>query len=560
MFSRAYYVTPLLAGVMVFFSLLFVGRPKEAYSNDTILVLPFENKSGQTDYNWVGEGFSLTLAGLLTSSDIVPLGVEERNLAYERLGLQPTAILTRATAIKVGEKAGANLLVIGTYNITGEGKSRIIAITARVIDLKQGRAIGSDYTLSGPISDLQSIQGKLAWEILYQRNPALPFSRDQVMSKATVIPTNAFESYIKSLMTPNKEDKIKFLFRALSDYQKEKAGQYNQAIFALGHLYYDDGNYKDGLKWLERVEDKGYPYLEAQFYRGVSYLQLGDAEKAISILKQLIAQLPIYEVYNNAAVAELKKGDNEEAVRLLGLAIQGAPKDDDLLFNYGYALWRAGQYSAAANQLNLLIRRQTKKDGQAYYLLGKSLEKMNQKTESMAALDDAKKNLPEFAKWESGAAKMPFLARIKSHFSRATYQRLQQQDSSIKNIASSQSQQVEEMMAKSQGFFLAGRDAEAASMLSQVLSIAPNNADAHLLMGRVQERRGETANALSSLKAAVFWNPKLVAAHVLLGRIYLQQNNRAQAEAHLKMALAVNSQDREALALKRLIETSSPQR
>src|SRR6185369_8384696 len=123
-----YFASPFFLGVMILFSLIFVGKPKEAFASDTILVLPFENKSGKPEFNWVGEGFSLTLAGLLSSSDIVPVGVEERNLAYERLGLQPTAILTRATAIKVGEKAGANLLVIGTYNIAGEGKSRLIAI------------------------------------------------------------------------------------------------------------------------------------------------------------------------------------------------------------------------------------------------------------------------------------------------------------------------------------------------------------------------------------------------------------------------------------------------
>jgi lysophospholipase L1-like esterase len=50
-----------------------------------------------------------------------------------------------------------------------------------------------------------------------------------------------------------------------------------------------------------------------------------------------------------------------------------------------YTLWRAGQYTAAANQLNKLARRQSK-DGQAFYLLAKSLEKMNQNSEAAAAL------------------------------------------------------------------------------------------------------------------------------------------------------------------------------
>ena len=61
-----YFASPFFLGVMILFSLIFVGKPKEAFASDTILVLPFENKSGKPEFNWVGEGFSLTLAGIGT--------------------------------------------------------------------------------------------------------------------------------------------------------------------------------------------------------------------------------------------------------------------------------------------------------------------------------------------------------------------------------------------------------------------------------------------------------------------------------------------------------------
>src|SRR5436190_5326158 len=162
MFYKLYSVSRIVLCAILLMAILSAGQsPKQAFAVDTILALPFENTSGKPEFNWIGEGFSLTLADLLSTPGLIPLGVEERNLAYERLGLSPTSILTRATAIRLAEKAGANLLVIGTYNISGDAKSRTIAITARVIDLRAGRAIGNDYTFSGPISDLQTIQGKL---------------------------------------------------------------------------------------------------------------------------------------------------------------------------------------------------------------------------------------------------------------------------------------------------------------------------------------------------------------------------------------------------------------
>lgn len=551
MLNKLYSVLQLLISFFVLsqFNLVF------ANSNETVLTLPFENISNKTEYNWIGEGFSLAITNLLTNSGLIALDVEERNLAYERLGLAPTAILTRASAIKIGEKAGADILVIGTYSIIGEGKNRTLTVTSRMIDLREGRAIGNDYTFSGTITDLQVIQGKLAWEILYNRIPGFAFSREQLVNKATLIPSSAFESYVKALLTANRDDKVKFLFRALSEYQQNNSGQYSQAVFTLGHLYYDEANYKDALNWLTKVDLKDPSYLESEFYKAVAYIQTADNEKAAIILKTLTNDLPLYEVFNNAAIIEIKKNNFNEAIRLFGLALQAAPRDNNLLFNYGYAFWRAGQYSSAANQLNQLVRRETK-DGQAYYILAKSLEKMDQKLEAANALDEAKKYLPDFAKWETDG-KIPNLTRVKDHFSRTAYLRVIRGKDKAATTLAKRSEEIETLLAKAQGFFIAGRDQEAINSLNEVFKLASDNADAHLLMGRLQERRGNIDGAITSLKAAVFWNPKLIAGHILLGRIYFQKNELVQARNYLKQALALNPEDRDALALKRLIDSEN---
>jgi len=551
MLNKLYSVLQLLISFFVLFQFNLVF----ANSNETVLTLPFENISNKTEYNWIGEGFSLAITNLLTNSGLIALDVEERNLAYERLGLAPTAILTRASAIKIGEKAGADILVIGTYSIIGEGKNRTLTVTSRMIDLREGRAIGNDYTFSGTITDLQVIQVKLALEILYNSIPGFAFSREQLVNKATLIPSSAFESYVKALLTSNKDDKVKFLFRALSEYQQNNSGQYSQAVFTLGHLYYDEANYKDALNWLTKVDLKDPSYLESEFYKAVAYIQTADNEKAAIILKTLTNDLPLYEVFNNAAIIEIRKNNFNEAIRLFGLALQAAPRDNNLLFNYGYAFWRAGQYSSAANQLNQLVRRETK-DGQAYYILAKSLEKMDQKLEAANALDEAKKYLPDFAKWETDG-RIPNLTRVKDHFSRTAYLRVIRGKDKAATTLAKRSEEIETLLAKAQGFFIAGRDQEAINSLNEVFKLASDNADAHLLMGRLQERRGNIDGAITSLKAAVFWNPKLIAGHILLGRIYFQKNELVQARNYLRQALALNPEDRDALALKRLIDSEN---
>jgi hypothetical protein len=46
--------------------------------------------------------------------------VSERDLAYERIRLNPQDLLTRASMLRVAETAQANLALIGEFDISGE--------------------------------------------------------------------------------------------------------------------------------------------------------------------------------------------------------------------------------------------------------------------------------------------------------------------------------------------------------------------------------------------------------------------------------------------------------
>ncbi|HND21529.1 MAG TPA: hypothetical protein PLB18_19330, partial [Acidobacteriota bacterium] len=161
-------------GLLLVFSL-------PGYATDIVLTLPFENTSNRQEFNWIRESFTVSMADLLDSPGLIPIELDERNLAFEKLRIPNTAILTRATEIKLGEAVGADLLIRGSYNITGADKDLTVTVTAQILSLREGRFLGRDQTLSGPLADLQVIQGRLAWELMYQRNNALPFSRDQLI-------------------------------------------------------------------------------------------------------------------------------------------------------------------------------------------------------------------------------------------------------------------------------------------------------------------------------------------------------------------------------------------
>jgi Flp pilus assembly protein TadD/TolB-like protein len=528
-----------------------VGR---AASTDTIVTMPFENLSGRAEYNWVGESFAAALADLFDKPGLVAIRPDERNVAYKQEGLPPTAILTRATMIKIAERAGATLVVMGTYRIAGEGRDSTIAITARVVDIREGRLVGKEYNRGGPLVDLQKLQGDLAYEILYQHNQALPFSRDQITTDSTVAPIGAFENFIKGTLTRDRDARISFLEHAIKEYTEKNKSQYIAAVFELGRIRFEAAEYKEALEQLAQVDDKNPRFDEAQFYIGVAQDALGQTEQAVGTLKKLAARLPLFEVYNNIGVLLIKQKQYKDAIDHLKPASEAAPKDTDTLFNLGYAYFLAKDTANAVSTL----KNQTKQrasDGEALYILSKGLSAANDPAGATAASDQAKKLLPSFAQWETKG--MPGLARVKPSFSKINYYRYKREQDERLNTqtqVSSQPPQAEQLLETARNAFNSGRDADALTTLGKLLQGSPQNYDAHMLMGRVYERLGDFDRASNALRAAVFWNPKLGPAHVLLGRIAVLKNDCAMAQGSAAKALQIDPNDQDGQALKRLID------
>jgi len=539
--------------ILSFIVILVCSLTSFAAATDTIVTMPFENLSGRPEYNWVGESFAAALADLLDKPGLVGIRPDERNVAYKQEGLPPTAILTRATMIKIAERAGANLVVMGTYRIAGEGRDSTITITARVVDIREGRLVGKEYNRGGPLVDLQKLQGDLAYEILYQHNPALPFSRDQITTDATVAPIGAFENFIKGTLTRDRDARAGFLERAIKEYADKTKSQYAAAIFELGRIRFEEGEYKDALEQLTLIDEKNPRYDEAQFYVGVAQDGLGQTDQALATLKKLAGRLPLFEVYNNIGVLLIKQKQYKDAIDHLKPASDAAPRDTDTLFNLGYAYFLAKDNANAAATLKIETR-QRASDGEAFYILNKPLATEGDQAGAAAASDQAKKLLPSFAQWETKG--MPMITRVKTGFSKINYYRYKREQDERLNSqtrVTSLTPQADELLENARNAFTSGRDEDALEALGKLLQIAPQNYDAHLLMGRVYERKGDFDSAVNALKAAVFWNPELVPAHVLLGRIAVLKNDCAAAQTLVDKALQIDANDQDAQALKRLI-------
>ncbi|HZS06282.1 MAG TPA: tetratricopeptide repeat protein [Blastocatellia bacterium] len=541
--------------ILCLLGLLFSGT-LTARAGDALLTMTFENVSGKPEYHWIGESFAVTMSDLIDVPGLMVVSLNERNLAYERLGIPTRDILTRAAVIRLAEAAQANLALVGDYDIGGDPGAITIAIRARLIETREGRLVGNkSFNFSGPLAELQVMQGQLAWNILYERDPALPYSRDKMVTRAKSIPPRAFESFVKGFLTGDQKLRESFLRRALQEYDSESgAGHYAQALYELGTLLYSQRNFAEAAKLLGQLTSDDPHYVEGQYFFGLAAYNSGNVSGAASAYEKLAALLPMAEVYNNAGALLTAKGDLPAALPVLKRGVEANSNDVMLRFNYGYALWKAKNFEQAVPQLKAVVAANNR-DGEALYLLAKSLAAAGNKTEADQVDQDAKRYLGNYARWEVAPDKMPSLVRLKTDFNYAAFYRLGRQQQRSPEVPRGQAASMQQAMERARQFFAARQDAEALNELQQVLASDPTFAEAHLLRGRLYQRRNEVENAVNALKAAVYWNPRLTGAHVALGQIYLARGDRASALTHGKRAIELDPQDREAVALMRQIES-----
>jgi tetratricopeptide (TPR) repeat protein len=588
----------LLAATVLLVAPDFINQdaPAQSAGADTVVILPFENVSDHAEYNWIGESFSDTLSTLLNKPGLIVVGNDARAVAYQRLRLPLTVLPSRATAIKIARELKASMIVIGTYNVTlpatptdkskagAEKALATIAGEARVVRVNEGRMAGDIfdgawaprvYDFGGTVTDLQRMNGELAYQVLSQRDKALSFSRNQLIQEATRIPPDAFEAYIKGVLTQERDSTRAIYFKnAMKLYAKVNGGAvYPQAAFELGRFYLGQGQLKEAAEYLTMVQKNEPHYGEAQFYAGLAYWKVGEIKKAAELLVPLADEklMPLVAVYNNAGAVstELARAEKKpeertrllaQAITLLSRAADSSPDDTTVLFNYGYALFLAEKYADAAAKLEKVVSAD-QKNGQAYFLLAKAQERAGHADPATAADNQARLYMQtSYGKWQTEWQKSQTTQNV-SLRSRDVLNQVDLANLNTWKIAeTAKANSAQEALNKIRDLYQQGRDDEAMVEIRKLMVLEPTNAEAFLLSGRINQRRGDQEAAIAALKTAIFWDPppKMIEAHILLGRIFLERGDLGEARKYAASAMNIDPNNPEAVALQRQVTMGRP--
>ena len=595
----------MIKKALIFLILMLIGvsaASGQAKFTDRVLVLPFENTSGKPEFNWVGESFALSLSELLHVPGLNVVSNGERKAFQQRLRIPLTSLPSIAKSLKLSRESGATLLITGSYTIVpSQGDlAATVNVTSKIIRVNEGRFLSEeidgrliqrDIILNDALGNLQTMQGQIAYQILYQRDKALPFSQNQLIESATKVPSRAFEAYIKGLLTNAPEQREIFFRNAIRIFNETTPDStFVEAALELGHLYLAQQKYNDAVDSFERVINTNRAcreraksdnkialcndesYAEASFYIGLIQWRQKNYEQALAVLRPIAEDLQLTSVYNTlgaiaveASRAE-KKNDArsaallKEGTELLAKASESAPDDVSILFNLGVATFVSGELTDAAPILrNVIAKRPT--DGEAHYLLAKALEGMNDpgKTE---ADNQARKDLSAGnryatleAEWSRSKSVNGIPLRVEQPQRRDFVSVVLSQRNNEK--VTTAANESDNLLQKARDQYKNGADDDAMQTLRRVLASEPMSAESYLILGKIHLRRGDRDQAASSFKTAIFWDNKLTDAYINLAKIHIERGECLQVKTYVAQALEVDPENPEVTALQRQADRCS---
>ena len=471
-----------------------------------LLVLPFDNRTGQPNLEWMREAAADLLSRRFASAGFAPMRRADRLYALDHLGLPEGFQPSRASSLKLAQTLDADSIVVGSYSLDASG----LVAEARVVDVPQLR-MSQPVSAHGKLSDMITVFDTLAWELTRQLDPAFGVAQRTFVAAGQNIRLDAFEQYIRGITESDQTERLRHLQQAV-----KLSPDLSQAWMALGREEFDSQQYEQAAEAFAKVDRSDPDALEAGFYRGLSLLFSGNYPLAEQVFAEVARTLPLAEVVNNQGVAVSRQG--HDGTPLFVQASADDPGNADYHFNLAVSLARHGNKPAALNELAQCLKL---RPGDA---------------EAQALQDEWKSPSPAGAQTAADP-----LERIVRSFDAAAFRQAAQvldQMDAARMAALSPQERAQKLCAQARGYLDDGLLLEAERLYQSAAAADPQSAEADVGLARVRQRSGDLDGARREAQAALQLGPS-VDAHVLLAQLDLAANHLKEAEDEARSALKI---------------------
>lgn len=492
-----------------------------------LLVLPFDNRTGQPSLEWIREAAAELISSRFRSVGFEPMSRADRRYALDHLGLPQGFQPSRASSLKLAQTLDADSIVVGSYITDGTG----IVAEARLVDVPHLR-MSQAVTARGEMRNLIDVFDSLAWKLTRQLDTRTGVAEETFIAAGKGMHLDAFEQYIRGITEPDQAERLRHLELAV-----KLSPDFGPALVDLGREYYNGQQYEQAADAFAKVDKNGPDGLEAGYYRGLSLMFSGDYAKAEQAFADVARILPLAEVVNNEAVAVSRQGHDGT-----GLFVQAAaddPNSADYHFNLAVSLKHHGQAPGAMNELAQCLRLRPA-DSEALAL------QVAWKQPAGAAPN---------ANPDADAAPDP-LERIVRSFDAVAFrqaaQMLDQVDAS-KMATLTPVEQAQKLSTQARGFLDRGLLLEAERLYQLAVVADSKCAEAHAGLAQVRERTGAGAAARNEAHTALKLKPS-TDAYLVLGRLDLASNHLSDAGNEAAEALKLQPTSQAAQELSRQVQ------
>jgi tetratricopeptide (TPR) repeat protein len=494
-----------------------------------VLVLPFDNRSGQPNLNWIGDSFPYTLDQRLTSAGFLTISRDDRQYALDHLGLPPDFKPSRATTIRIAQTLDADYVIVGSFDVedAGAGTPRI-SVQAQVLEVNQLR-MSKPLEDSAELSRLFDVENAIAWKVAQRMDPHFAVAEQTFLAAAGGVRLSSFEDYIRGTSAPTPEERLKRLQAAVAE-----TPNYTAALLALGKEQYAAREYEEAATTLAKVPATDRVALEAGFYRGLARFNAAKYAEAAAAFAFVATRLPLPEVVNDQGVAASRQ--DKDAVPLFEQVIATDPNDADYHFNLAVALIGRNDIAGAIREVEAALK-----------LHGDDPE-ANELLTRLQAMHGSIANLKPIL----SADGFDPTTRIRRTWSEASFRQAAfqlDQMRAIQMAALPPTQQAVEYTKLGEGYLAQGLIPEAEQEFQTAMNADPNNAAAHAGLAQVRERSGAAEDARAEAQASIRLAPN-VEAYMVLARVDLQAGQLAAAAVDVSNALRLEPGNTAVLGMK----------
>jgi tetratricopeptide (TPR) repeat protein/TolB-like protein len=553
---RSLLLFPAIALFCVFFAPPAQAKDQSAAETATLpakvhhqllLVLPFDNRTGQANLDWIGEAVSETLNQRLGASGFDIISREDRQYALEHLGLPQNFQPSRATSIRLAQTLDADDVIVGFYNLQGNN----LHVSAELLDVNALR-LSQPLVQDGPLDHMLDVLDSLAWHVTRGLDPKFPLSEDSFHAASANLHLNGFENYIRGILDTDPAERIRHLKIAVAENPR-----YSPAWLALGMTYFSEQQFDASAAALGHLKKSDRAALEAEFYRGLAFFYTGHYDDAEEAFAFVAGQLPLPEVVNDQGVAASRRGHDGGA--LFQEAIIGDPHDPDYQFNLAIALARRGDMSNALSAVTQALKLRPQ-DSEAINLQNMlhqpnppaaNVPAAKAQTVKPATVLPASQQRDVYTGTIAQDSPTLPLERIKRSYNDASFRQAasEMEEMEAQHLASlPPAKQAAALTGNGKTYLGRGLMLEAEREFQLALAANMNDADAHAGLAEVRRRNGDDAQARAEAQASLKIRPN-AAAWLTLARLDRTEHQLPAAREDVTHALEVDPGNSDARGL-----------